>query len=52
MAKLGETRITLSLPKALENRLQHYVIDRKGSLRKQSEAINDALESFLTAEGF
>lgn len=45
-------RLSLSIPDELQARLQKYIIEKKGSLRAQSEAIKEFVEAGLKEAGY
>lgn len=50
MAKIP--KISVTVDEETQKRIGHWTIDKKGSLRKQSELIVEALKEKMTAEGY
>lgn len=45
-------RLSITLSKTLQTRLQKYVVEKKGSFRAQSEAIAEFVEAGLKEAGY
>jgi hypothetical protein len=44
--------LTAKIPKTISQALKKYTVDTKGSLRKQHEVVEEALEIFLKEKGY
>ena len=52
MTNENHANLTAKIPKTISQALKKYTVDTKGSLRKQHEVVEEALEIFLKEKGY